>query len=923
MNTPSSLQGFLAQMKNKQATASPEKKKNLFTMPIYSRYMGNTGMGEDGKLQPNMPTDMLQTTAGPRMIHEGEDVYRNPNGTTNIVPAQKSLARMEKQKGIPGYKTGATGINVLPKPIDPNDANYQDDPLQYSQTEHNDPVSQPGTETDITKNANYQDDPIGYTQYQQSLQRATPIGETARNSPADQTNQFRPNNIPPTPVEPTPNASTALSRTSPVQTGLQFNATTPTPPNFQVNQFKPQETAATETGTQRTTPNFQTNQFSPNAAVPPATTPAETTPATEPASPTGQSYMDRAMARLMDIMDNGSPAQRAAAQKRIDELKASQAVSERVSGFEAAQSGVSPEVAAARKALGRSVSGAQLANTEAQLGIEEMQQRESAAREIAGLAPTVQNMELDRAKYKDTADWKAYETAIAAGDFTTAAAAYQRVTGKPIDMTQMQTYQKYLNTKQEQDVTTGALNITALQNTIGTASWNQMQNMVNDGADLATVNSYLTSQGKAPLTADQFSGILDATPLGERTFNRSITSAGLLLQAGGKENIKKAAAVYNNAFPGLGLDFNNLITEDKAATFSKGMASLSQYVAAGLDYEEAHRAMLNDGTFDMLGLSTPEVEKLYRGLKVNTIDEQWSAISESQWYQGLPAEDQKDMQTFFSAVLSGRLDYSVQKEYTVTAKDGSVTTKYMSSEDAKKYALANKDSTVVATGKTKVVPANIKSTGGGGVALPDVPSGKNQGDMWSGTGDNVGHVYTVGADGETAEVKMPKDTELWGEDANKIIALGETGNPYYKKIQEKRIAAIKDDPDNFDLTNISNLPPDDPVYKAAMQYVPTGYIHVDNAGTALRNPPKLNSTMKIRLPDGSYTLATVSALSSEKSYGSRADQTLTVRTSNGKEYMIYAVGGRDMPESDGVYITDKTTGQRVYYKDSDWGLKTN
>lgn len=79
--------------------------------PMGSQYLGNTGYGEDGRLQPSMPTGVVQTAQGPVMLHEGETAIRNSDGTVTIIPAQPTqsqLLQVQQRTGMPGMQTGGT-----------------------------------------------------------------------------------------------------------------------------------------------------------------------------------------------------------------------------------------------------------------------------------------------------------------------------------------------------------------------------------------------------------------------------------------------------------------------------------------------------------------------------------------------------------------------------------------------------------------------------------------------------------------------------------------------------------------------------------------------------------------------------------------------------------------------------------------------
>jgi hypothetical protein len=330
-----------------------------------------------------------------------------------------------------------------------------------------------------------------------------------------------------------------------------------------------------------------------------------------------------------------------------------------------------------------------------------------------------------------------------------------------------------------------------------------------------------------------------------------------------------------------------------------------------MDYEEAIIAMRNNGTLTMLGVPEDDVEKLYRGLKVNAIDEQWKEISGSEWYKGLDAESKKDMSDFFTAVLSGKLDYSVKKEYTYTDASGNTVSKLFNTEkEAADFAAQNKV-TLTATGKTQVVPRATTGAGGddgfNGGPPPAVDVSKLQQGELTLVG---GKVYEKGADGQPKEVTMP--TDVWGDAADKILAKGRDGNPYFDQINAARIAQIKEDPASVDLSKVINLDPASDVYKAALTYVPIGRYQVNSDGTGLREPPDPGTTVKIKRPDGGYTFATV-----EWNKGAFAQ----LRTKDNRIYQIIVRRGPFRSGYDVVGIAeirDGKAGNYNEYKQSDW-----
>jgi hypothetical protein len=93
----------------------PQQQSGVQMTPI-----GNTGYGEDGKLQVDKPTHLINTNKGPRMLHEGENVSIGGQGQLSVQPNQKTLEKLEKE-GMPGYKCGIkgyqTGVNYTKNTI--------------------------------------------------------------------------------------------------------------------------------------------------------------------------------------------------------------------------------------------------------------------------------------------------------------------------------------------------------------------------------------------------------------------------------------------------------------------------------------------------------------------------------------------------------------------------------------------------------------------------------------------------------------------------------------------------------------------------------------------------------------------------------------------------------------------------------------
>jgi hypothetical protein len=95
--------------------------KNWWQDPMYAGIFKDqqtatiepTGAGEDGKIQPLNPVGMLNTTQGPKMLHEGELQITNPDGSFAVIPStmlpQSILRAMEQKSKMGGFASGGSG----------------------------------------------------------------------------------------------------------------------------------------------------------------------------------------------------------------------------------------------------------------------------------------------------------------------------------------------------------------------------------------------------------------------------------------------------------------------------------------------------------------------------------------------------------------------------------------------------------------------------------------------------------------------------------------------------------------------------------------------------------------------------------------------------------------------------------------------
>jgi hypothetical protein len=360
MNIASPLNSFVEKMKQQATymnkTPSVGQAKSLYTTPLYSRYIGNTGLGADNRLQPQNPAAIMNTAQGQRALHEGEDIYQRPGGAVTVIPAEQSImpvrgAMARQAAKMPGYQTGTAG--VMPR----RGGGPPPDLFQAGKSDGTTP-------NDLYNIMNPSQQSSG--SYQPNI--------TGAATSEDLINLMKP--------KPTQTVPPKTYSSQPIQLAA-------------TNQPQQEQTVGATTQTQTQPAVAAPGQIAAPTAKVPATTTTQQTQgaATQKVEPQQlyaskfdpYSYYGKALGQLGEYMTGGSPYLKAIQDKYLQDLKAEQGVSQRMAGFEAAQKGVAPEVAAARQAMGRAVSGAQLAGAEAQMAGSEMQQMEQAAKDVANV----------------------------------------------------------------------------------------------------------------------------------------------------------------------------------------------------------------------------------------------------------------------------------------------------------------------------------------------------------------------------------------------------------------------------------------------------------------------------------------------------------------------------------------------------------
>lgn len=500
----------------------------------------------------------------------------------------------------------------------------------------------------------------------------------------------------------------------------------------------------------------------------------------------------------------------------------------------------------------------ELNNLGASYGIAGMQARERTAESLASQGLAGQQFEQQKQQYGDTEGWRAYEAAIAAGDFNTAAQAYKGVTGNDISMDQMKTYQEYMNKKQEQDIEAGNINIQSARNKLGDEEYDSIQDMINSGSSLSAVNERIRSQGGQELTTEEFQGMLNATPLGERNWGRTMTAANMLLSTPGAANKIAAEALYSEAFPGVDFAgvFDKVAAEEKYEDFANGLSKMAEYVASGLKFEEAYGLLAAGGAANKMGVDASKLRNIYNAMNINAVDAEWDEFENSDFYKGLTTDEQNEQREFFKQKMLGQLDYATLHEYEIYNPDGTLNmTVYGkdSGEADKKAASLGTGYTVKDTNRVKFQVASTLT--GGTTSTTGVPVGENK--TGQGSEKEVGtvyvdpndkRVYKVGAGGEIQEQTIDPATEAWSQLGDQVLQAGNEKNPYYNDIMNARAKSIIDGTHPIE-TKIENTELYDATLKAAEEWtpqIPTGEAVKAAGFVKIKNPPKIGTVINYK-----------------------------------------------------------------------------
>lgn len=437
-------------------------------------------------------------------------------------------------------------------------------------------------------------------------------------------------------------------------------------------------------------------QINPATTLPPAQEVSSTTAVSSPAIATpignGPTLEDKsrstAMGRTLSASKGILPEYDANFKKQLDDLKSTMGVEQQVLAQEGAQTRTSPEITAARQAMGRAGARQTLAEAESAGAIGRGALQQQATDTLASQGLAGQQFEQDKKQYENTQGWQDFEYAAQYGSDADVIDAYKSVTGKELDPNSVAEIRGYARAKRAQDITSGNIELDRLKNAYGDEAWNSIQGMIGDGSSLDQINERLTEQGKNLMSFNDFQSVRGATALGQREWERGLSAASMLLQTNDAKNIVEAEAKLNELFPGVTFDMGQLISDVGSDRFAQSMTDMATISSTFDTWEEAKTSVDGMNLISKLGIDEAKAKEMFIGLKLNVIDEEWKAIEESDWFKALKASDPAAAELVsntFTAGITGELEFDIQPVYNIVDGSGEFIKSFDNVAEANTY----------------------------------------------------------------------------------------------------------------------------------------------------------------------------------------------------------------------------------------------
>jgi hypothetical protein len=628
-----------------------------------------TGYGNDKQLQPERPTGILNTNQGPKTVHEGEQVNIEPDGQFGVIPAsqlggQENLQTMERENNMEGYQLGKS----------PDDNTIIDDTYK--------PYTTRGLQR-LERYADYES-PVNTAIREGERERFAGEAVAAKGALAQEQAQM--------------GIKGREAATEEARLGRQIGAQE----NELMSNLRKQESEQAFTAARQL----------PGEAVTARGVDFER-----------QKYGDQEFTRMADDAQTTS--------------------------FETWQqkypNATEEDYTTAREYKARQLQSMDIANLTASENLNQLKKSDkwNDAQQFlnagdydnyAALVKQITGRTLNYTQFVEDRDYvlRTREQTITAGDIANDAARYglndaemQSVirdvnSGVPVDTINSQYGTEFTQDDRDSIAARYDSELLSLKNRVGDEVYNSLQEMINGGSSLEAINDRARYYGMGEISTSEYMKMLDATPLGERTWERNLQYSNMLLQSQDPDNIIKAQRILKELFPFMGydvtFDVDQLINDIGAERFAGALTDMSTLASTYDTWEEAKASAEGLNLIETLGGGFEDSEgnamRMFQSLKMNAVDEQWDAIEQSDFYQGLlrsnPDGAELIRQTFTKG-LTGELEFDIKPVYNVTDENGAFVQSFDNIVDANKFLGENADKGYIVNESSNYIYKDIVS----------------------------------------------------------------------------------------------------------------------------------------------------------------------------------------------------------------------
>jgi len=381
--------------------------------------------------------------------------------------------------------------------------------------------------------------------------------------------------------------------------------------------------------------------------------------------------------------------------------------------------------------------------------------------------------------YGNDQRWQEYNAALARSDWDGAKAAYAKLfpdSPEP-SMAQLERDKNFVNDKNE-------ILLEGMRNDLGDAKFTSVQARVDAGLPWSE-----DIEKEYGVSEDEYKAMYDASPLGERNHRRRIEAAKMLLETPGQRawivtkpdgtvvgrydsqakadavmaargsaegwtmeegssNAAQAAQFLNEAFPGMDIDFSQVVNDQNAQAYTTAMGEMAQYISGSKmtkgwdDVPDSWKENWKKTT----GMEEDELALMYESMRVTDIDAAWQNFKNNDVYKDMDPKQQEAWDMIYKAGLTGELLIDVEEtgKYYVRGEDGTIVGTYDSEEDAQKNAGAGQTVEPQKTLSFKDPTTNLNISGlgngdGDGPYVPPSPGGEGG----TGSGAQTTTQYTI------------------------------------------------------------------------------------------------------------------------------------------------------------------------------------